>query len=143
MISRVLACEDTPFTCCPLLCVLSSPAPCSPSDSIPQLFCIGEKVRWLKNDQTNDQGKIIAPCNDRGEARILDENGKSWLVHSSWIWRDRQKATVPVMPDSSGDAQEATRTPAWTPVAQKFDMARLMSPESARARTGVRNEAPP
>ena len=29
----MLACEGTSFTCCPLLCVLRSPAPCSPSDT--------------------------------------------------------------------------------------------------------------
>ena len=87
-------------------------------------------------------GKIIATCNERGEARILDEDGKSWLVHSSWIWRDRQKPTTPVMPDSSGDSQEPTRTSAWTPLAQTFGMTRLTSPQSDMARTGFQNKPP-
>ena len=64
-------------------------------------FVIGEGVYWLTRNEVVMAGKIIAPCNANGDARILDAGGNTHLINKAWICRHR---------DDSPTASEYMRT---------------------------------
>ena len=70
------------------------------------IFVIGEGVHWLTKNEVVMAGKIIAPCNANGDARILDAGGNTHLINKAWICRHR------------GDSPTASELPIHAPRAQ-------------------------
>ena len=86
------------------------------------IFSIGEEIRWLTRDEVVVPGKIIAPCNANGDARVLDHGGNSHLINKSWIFRGggstgSSEISQPIVgtPRAHTDPRPATRlsSAAW------------------------------